>query len=147
MPIYSASQLFDKNIWVKKRTELLDKKPDIGGKVIAVAQPGQRVGTFYSYVYNNSNNSYYWMINVANNQFVFFKYEEDLIDGKKLNEQGVLSIEEQRKKDEWANAGLPEKIGIILKDFGGTIKKIVIIGAVGFGTYQLIKAIKNESKQ
>ena len=146
MPIYSPSQLQDKGIWVTKKIPLYNRKPDLGGAIVGYTTPGQYVGTFYSYVYNSSDQSYYWQILAATNSYVFFKFANDIIDRRKLRQQGVLSDEELREKEEWKRADLAGKIKIILDKLGRTGKTLLIVGGVAYIGFKLIDKA-NANKQ
>lgn len=138
MAVYSPSQLMNKGIWVTKKIPLYTRKPDLGGVILKYTKPGEFIGTFYSYVHNASDNTYYWMIQVAANQFVFFKFEDNVVDRRKLRQQGALSDEELREKEEWERADLAGKIKILFDKLGKAGNTLLIIGGVAYVGVKLI---------
>lgn len=114
--------------------------PEAPQQVVSTYQPGDRVGTVYSYVLRNEQ--VWWMMG-TNGPYV--KHEPGMFDLDALEQQGALTSKQEQREKQLATAGIIEKY--MLKAWWGIQdnKKLqtAMYIAVGIVVFLLImKALK-----
>lgn len=135
--LVNLSQLFDKNIFARKATNIRNLPSTDLGKILYTVAVGDRIGTVQSYV-NGYKKSYsekdgtVWLqlypvrgLNSGNPTYV--KLFPDMLDWGALQEQGVMTVEEQKEAEEEKNKSNFDKAIDEIKKAG----KWILFGYVG----------------
>jgi hypothetical protein len=93
--IFSADQIIGKTLIARQPVDLTRTT---GGAVIYTVQPGETVGTVYSFL--NKNGLVYWLFYDNTNRTYYAKHEKNLFDINALKEQGAKDIQTEIKEEE-----------------------------------------------
>jgi len=119
MATYSADDIVGKSL-IAKRAINVYRGNDLTQSVYTI-KPGQTVGTVVSYLMpNDSREVLYWMFNDANGRAYYTKQVAGNYDIKTIKEQGVLTLDEKKKKEEAADQTTGDKLlSLLQKGFIG----------------------------
>lgn len=129
--LYPVTQLVDKTLIARQPVSVFNGA-DLGGQSIAIVNTGDPIGTIFSYVGGGPGEDLYWMFLRPNNTAYYVKHRNNIFDVSILQQQGVLTIEQQiEQQQEQENEIFP---GIDLPgfDFGkiATLAGVVIGGLI-----------------
>jgi hypothetical protein len=131
MPTFNAGDVIGKTLIAKKNIPLV-RQPADDAQVIYNVSPGQSVGNVDTYLLPNENrSSLYWSFKDANGKNYFAKHAVGNFDVKELQQQGLLTLQEQQAAEIEASLSTGDKIFRL-------IKNIALIGA---GAYLLKQVI------
>jgi hypothetical protein len=125
MPTYTISEIIGKTLYAKKEVPLY-KNSLATTKPYAVVKPGNYIGVLWSWV---EQDNIIWLIFKygANGQFLV-KMEPGLIDTSNLAEQGVKTVEQEKKADDQKKlleSGFTGKLEYFIQKYG-----LYLIGAI-----------------
>ena len=134
--LVNISQLYDKDIFARKRTNLRNAPSMDLGKIIRVVDAGSKIGRVQTYVngyttaYSQKDGSIWLSLypipGENNNKPVYVKFFSDMLDWKTLQEQGAMTVEEQKAAEEEKNKSTFDKIS----DFVATNGKWLLLAWV-----------------
>jgi len=142
MPTFNAAQVIGKTLIANKKIAIWKepKKPskDIKGTVWGnvYVNDGEPIGVVYSYVGGTGVDPLFWVFQTPGKNigqlgaFYYVEHKEGNFDITSLREQGVLTTQEIREKEEEENKSTTDKILDTFKKFG---TYILIGGAVYYG--------------
>jgi hypothetical protein len=134
MPTFNAGDVIGKTLIAKSNIPLV-RQPADDAQVIYTVSPGQSVGVVDTFLLPNENrSSLYWSFKDANNKNYFAKHAVGIYDVKELQQQGLLTLQEQQEAAIEASLSTGDKIFRL-------IKNIALIGA---GVYILKQVIQKK---
>jgi hypothetical protein len=134
MPTFNAGDVIGKTLIAKKNIPLV-RQPADDAQVIYNVSPGQSVGNVDTFLLPNENrSSLYWSFKDANGKNYFAKHAVGNFDVKELQQQGLLTLQEQQAAEIEASLSTGDKIFRL-------IKNIALIGA---GAYLLKQVIQKK---
>lgn len=154
---YNADQIIGKQLFAKKTIKLVgsnnvyEVKPN---QEISTIKKGNIVGRVYSYIRgkNGINGAYngkiYWALEEkVNGKLVFVLHEVGAFDLDSLKEQGIQTEAEKEEEKNEEDKPFYEKI---TENLGSGLKKVLIIGGIGFlvykvGTFAISEKLKNKT--
>jgi hypothetical protein len=132
MPTFNAGDVIGKTLIAKKNIPLV-RQPADDAQVIYNVSPGQSVGNVDTFLLPNENrNSLYWSFKDANGKSYFAKHAVGNFDVKELQQQGLLTLQEQQAAEIEASLSTGDKIFRL-------IKNIALIGAGAYILKQVIQ--------
>lgn len=132
MPTFNAGNVIGKTLIAKKNIPLV-RQPADDAQVIYTVAPGQSVGNVDTFLLpNESRNSLYWSFKDANGRNYYAKHAVGNFDVKELQQQGLLTLQEQQEQAIEASLSTGDKIFRL-------IKNIALIGAVAYLLKQVIQ--------
>jgi hypothetical protein len=136
MPTFNAGDVIGKTL-IAKRNIPLFRQPADDAQVIYNVSPGQSVGNVDTFLLPNENrSSLYWSFKDANGKNYYAKHAVGIYDVKELQQQGLLTLQEQQAAEIEASLSTGDKIFRL-------IKNIALIGA---GVYLLKEVISKKLK-
>ena len=136
MPTFNAGDVIGKTLIAKRNIPLV-RQPADDAQVIYTVSPGQSVGNVDTFLLPNENrSSLYWSFKDANGKNYFAKHAVGNYDVKELQQQGLLTLQEQQEAVIEASLSTGDKIFRL-------IKNIALIGA---GAYLLKEVISKKLK-
>lgn len=136
MPTFNASDVIGKTLIAKKNIPLV-RQPADDAQVIYTVSPNQSVGNVDTFLLPNENrSSLYWSFKDANGRNYYAKHAVGNFDVKELQQQGLLTLQEQQEQAIEASLSTGDKIFRL-------IKNIALIGA---GAYLLKEVISKKLK-
>jgi hypothetical protein len=134
MPTFNAGDVIGKTLIAKRNIPLV-RQPADDAQVIYNVSPGQSVGNVDTFLLPNENrSSLYWSFKDANGKNYFAKHAVGNFDVKELQQQGLLTLQEQQAAEIEASLSTGDKIFRL-------IKNIALIGA---GAYLLKQVIQKK---
>jgi hypothetical protein len=131
MPTFNAGDVIGKTLIAKKNIPLV-RQPADDAQVIYNVSPGQSVGNVDTFLLPNENrSSLYWSFKDANGKNYFAKHAVGNFDVKELQQQGLLTLQEQQAAEIEASLSTGDKIFRL-------IKNIALIGAGAYILKQVI---------
>jgi hypothetical protein len=131
MPTFNAGDVIGKTLIAKKNIPLV-RQPADNAQVIYNVSPGQSVGVVDTFLLPNENrSSLYWSFKDANGKSYFAKHAVGNFDVKELQQQGLLTLQEQQAAEIEASLSTGDKIFRL-------IKNIALIGAGAYILKQVI---------
>jgi len=110
MPTFNAADLIGKTLIAKKTTNIL-RLPKSNAPSVYKAQAGETIGVVYSYLLpNNERNNIFWMFEDSNGKTYYVEHSAGKFDVKSLEDQGALSLEDKKDKEDAANETISNKI-------------------------------------
>jgi hypothetical protein len=132
MPTFNAGDVIGKTLIAKKNIPLV-RQPADDAQVIYNVLPGQSVGNVDTFLLPNENrSSLYWSFKDANGKNYFAKHAVGNFDVKELQQQGLLTLQEQQAAEIEASLSTGDKIFRL-------IKNIALIGAGAYILKQVIQ--------
>lgn len=132
MPTFNAGDVIGKTLIAKKNIPLV-RQPADDAQVIYNVSPGQSVGNVDTFLLPNENrSSLYWSFKDANGKSYFAKHAVGNFDVKELQQQGLLTLQEQQEAAIEASLSTGDKIFRL-------IKNIALIGAGAYILKQVIQ--------
>ena len=132
MPTFNAGNVIGKTLIAKKNIPLV-RQPADDAQVIYTVSPGQCVGNVDTFLLPNENrSSLYWSFKDANGKSYFAKHAVGNFDVKELQQQGLLTLQEQQEQAIEASLSTGDKIFRL-------IKNIALIGAGAYILKQVIQ--------
>ena len=132
MPTFNAGDVIGKTLIAKKNIPLV-RQPADDAVVIYNVAPGQSVGNVDTFLLPNENrSSLYWSFKDANGKNYFAKHAVGNFDVKELQEQGLLTLQQQQEAVIEASLSTGDKIFRL-------IKNIALIGASAYLLKQVIQ--------
>ena len=132
MPTFNAGDVIGKTLIAKKNIPLV-RQPADDAQVIYNVSPGQSVGNVDTFLLPNENrSSLYWSFKDANGKSYFAKHAVGNFDVKELQQQGLLTLQEQQAAEIEASLSTGDKIFRL-------IKNIALIGAGAYILKQVIQ--------
>lgn len=119
---YSADQIIGKTL-IARRTVPITRQALIGAPTVYTVQPGGTVGVVYSYVRRGPD--IFWMYYDENNQTYYTLHREGWYNVDALQDQGVLTVEEQQEQEQQQSMNPLEKLLAGLGKTGSTVLMIV----------------------
>jgi hypothetical protein len=132
---YSADQIIGKTMYAAQKVPVKDLPFD-DSPAVAYVQPGNIIGIVYSWVGpkpEQGRSLLYWMYARPDGSFFFTPHVESYYDLQKLKDQGIVSDQEIREKEEYENLPWYEQL---LTKYG---KPLVV---AGLATAVVIAAVK-----
>jgi hypothetical protein len=132
MPTFNAGDVIGKTLIAKKNIPLV-RQPADDAQVIYNVSPGQSVGNVDTFLLPNENrSSLYWSFKDANGKNYYAKHAVGNFDVKELQQQGLLTLQEQQEQAIEASLSTGDKIFRL-------IKNIALIGAGAYILKQVIQ--------
>jgi hypothetical protein len=132
MPTFNAGDVIGKTLIAKRNIPLVRQAAD-DAQVIYNVLPGQSVGNVDTFLLPNENrSSLYWSFKDANGKSYFAKHAVGNFDVKELQQQGLLTLQEQQAAEIEASLSTGDKIFRL-------IKNIALIGAGAYILKQVIQ--------
>jgi hypothetical protein len=132
MPTFNAGDVIGKTLIAKKNIPLV-RQPADDAQVIYNVSPGQSVGNVDTFLLPNENrSSLYWSFKDANGKNYYAKHAVGNFDVKELQQQGLLTLQEQQAAEIEASLSTGDKIFRL-------IKNIALIGAGAYILKQVIQ--------
>ena len=132
MPTFNAGDVIGKTLIAKKNIPLV-RQPADDAQVIYTVSPSQSVGNVDTFLLPNENrSSLYWSFKDANGKNYFAKHAVGNFDVKELQQQGLLTLQEQQAAEIEASLSTGDKIFRL-------IKNIALIGAGAYILKQVIQ--------
>jgi hypothetical protein len=132
MPTFNAGDVIGKTLIAKRNIPLV-RQPADDATVIYNVAPGQSVGNVDTFLLPNENrSSLYWSFKDANGKSYFAKHAVGNFDVKELQQQGLLTLQEQQEQAIEASLSTGDKIFRL-------IKNIALIGAGAYILKQVIQ--------
>jgi hypothetical protein len=132
MPTFNAGDVIGKTLIAKRNIPLV-RQPADDAQVIYNVSPGQSVGNVDTFLLPNENrSSLYWSFKDANGKNYFAKHAVGNFDVKELQQQGLLTLQEQQAAEIEASLSTGDKIFRL-------IKNIALIGAAAYILKQVIQ--------
>ena len=139
MSSYSVDQIIGKTLYAKKKTPVYNLPSFYSNaKKVTTIQPGQIIGTVYSYVGGSPDQPLNWMYKtkVGLQEVTYYtQHEDNNVDKNALVDQGTKTTQEIEREKAEANKSTTEK----LLDY---LKKYALYAGVAYGVY--IFFIKNK---
>lgn len=134
--LVNISQLYDKNIFARKATNIRSLPSVELGKILRTVKAGDRIGMVQSHV-NGYKNSYsekdgaiwlqlYPVKGENSGKPAYTKLFPDMLDWASLEEQGAMTVEQQKEAEEEKNKSNFDKIMDNVKGAG----KWILLGWV-----------------
>lgn len=134
MPTFNAGDVIGKTLIAKKNIPLV-RQPADDAQVIYTVSPSQSVGNVDTFLLPNENrSSLFWSFKDANGRNYYAKHAVGNFDVKELQQQGLLTLQEQQEQAIEASLSTGDKIFRL-------IKNIALIGA---GAYLLKQVIQKK---
>jgi hypothetical protein len=132
MPTFNAGDVIGKTLIAKRNIPLV-RTPNDNAQVIYTVSPGQSVGNVDTFLLPNENrSSLYWSFKDANGKNYYAKHAVGNFDVKELQQQGLLTLQEQQEQAIEASLSTGDKIFRL-------IKNIALIGAGAYILKQVIQ--------
>lgn len=145
MPSYSADQIIGKVLVAKKPVPVYDLPPyNTQASQIAVVQPGQTVGTVYSYVGGTPGKFLCWQFYSNNNKAYYAAQVPGYYDVQSLKDQGALTTAEETELKADEDKSTLDKFLESLTQGAGKIGKYVLIGGAALIALNIV--LKNRNK-
>jgi hypothetical protein len=138
MPLISLDQFAGKTLVAKKNVPIITD-PFNTKKQIATAQAGNPIGEIYSWIRKAPGEPIYFLFYTPapQNKPYYVEYKDGRFNLELLKEQGLKTVEEERKEKEEADKSTGDKLIDILK-------KVLKFGGIGIGAYLIFKAVYNK---
>jgi hypothetical protein len=138
MPLIDLDQFAGKTLYAKKNVPIITD-PFGAKKEIAIAQAGNPIGVIFSYIRKGPSEPLYFMFYTPapQNKAYYVEYKDGLFNLELLKEQGLQTVDEQRKAKEEEDKSTSDKLLDILK-------KVFKYGGIGIGAYLIFKAVYNK---
>jgi hypothetical protein len=128
MSTFPANQIVGKSLIAKRTVSAFDLPTyDKNARKIGDIKPGQSAGVVFSFVGGQSGRPLHWEFIGNNKKTYYIEHAPGLFDVKSLQQQGVLTTQQQQEKQEAANETLTDKI---FKGVSSTTKYVLIGGGV-----------------
>lgn len=157
MPLFNVNALIDKTLVIKQPTKFyrvadIVSKGDQAKPVSNLLKPGYNF-VMDSYLTPTEENTKYGFKTATRSDYYLtwrgrdrgyyaVKYNPSIFSATALKEQGVKTVEQQRKEDEAKDEGLIEKLGKGVNQVFSTGKNILYIGLAVFAAGYLIEKSK-----
>jgi hypothetical protein len=129
--LFSADQVIGKTLVAQKRINVRTL-PETTATVLFITEPGQTVGTVYSYVQRSGK--VWWQIELSDKKSGWCQHNQGWYSLRALKQQGAKTVSEQVKEKEEKEKSLTDKFGDFFAPTGTFLKYAIPIGAfiIGF---------------
>jgi len=134
MALYSADQIVGKSL-IAKVPIPIKRQPLDSAPTVFTAQPGQTVGTVYSWInVGEGRSTLYWNFQDSNGRDYYTPHKPGYYDISSLSDQGALTVKEQQEAAAKANETLSD---ILQRNF----RLLVIVAAVALVAKETLPAL------
>jgi len=122
MPTFSADQIVGKTLTARRTLVAFDLPIyEQGFKKIGEIKPGQSAGVVFSYVGGRPGEPLHWQFKGNNGKMYYIPHLEGNFLISSLRDQGALTTQEIKEKDESANMSTGEQLTAWVKKSGNLI--------------------------